>query len=83
MGAPQLAVEIVSAGNSAEEIEAKIEDYHAFGAAEVWVLYPESRHVWDYAAEISAQRHSGSFQSQLLNGEVIDLDRIFGDIPRK
>jgi Uma2 family endonuclease len=78
-GAPQLAVEIVSAGNTAEEIEAKIEDYHTYGAKEVWVLYPESRHLWVYAAEISAQRHSGVFLSQLLNGEPIDLDQILAN----
>jgi Uma2 family endonuclease len=79
LGAPQLAVEIVSASNTADEIEAKIEDYHLYGAKEVWVLYPERRHLWVYAAEISAQRHSGSFVSQLLNGEVLDLDAIFAD----
>jgi len=77
-GAPLLAIEIVSSSNT-EEIEAKIEDYHTFGAQEVWVLYPESRHLWVYAAEISAQRHSGVFLSQLLNGESIDLHQIFAD----
>ncbi|HXA51474.1 MAG TPA: Uma2 family endonuclease [Candidatus Acidoferrum sp.] len=78
-GAPLLAVEIVSQGNTAEQIELKIEAYFAFGAAEVWVLYPESRHLWVYAAEISAQRHSGVFISHLFNGERIDLDEIFAD----
>ena len=43
------------------------------------MLYPESRHLWVYAAEISAQRHSGVFLSHLLNGEPIDLDQIFAD----
>ena len=37
-GAPFLAVEIVSQSNTAEQIEAKIEDYHTHGAAEVWIL---------------------------------------------
>jgi hypothetical protein len=57
----------------------KIEDYFAFGATQVWVLYPEARHLWVYAAEISAQRYSGTFISHLLNGERIDLDEIFAD----
>ncbi len=78
-GAPLLAVEIVSQGNTAEQIELKIEAYFAFGAAEVWVLYPESRHLWVYAAEISAQRYSGISISHLFNGERIDLDEIFAD----
>jgi Uma2 family endonuclease len=75
-GAPQLAIEIVSASNTAEEIEAKVDDYHTYGAREVWVIYPERRHLWVYSAEISAQRHSGVFLSQLLNGEPIDLEQI-------
>lgn len=75
-GSPQLAVEIVSVSNTAKEIELKIEDYHTYGAKEVWVLYPESRHLWVYAAKISAQRHSGVFLSQFLDGEPIDLDQI-------
>jgi Uma2 family endonuclease len=78
-GAPALAVEIVSAGNTAEEIEAKTEDYHTYGAKEVWVLYPERRHLWVYAAEISAQRHSGVFLSELLRGQPIDLGQILAD----
>jgi Uma2 family endonuclease len=72
-------VEIVSPSNTADQIEAKLEDYHLHGAKEVWVLYPERRHLCVYAAEISAQRHSGSLVSQLLNGEVLNLDAIFAD----
>ena len=78
-GSPRLAVEIVSPSNTADQIEAKIEDYHTYGAREVWVLYPERRHLWVYAAEISAQRHNGVFVSHLLNGETIDLGQIFAD----
>jgi hypothetical protein len=57
----------------------KIEDYFAFGAADVWVLYPESRHLWVYAAEISAQRYSGTLISHLFNSERIDLNEIFAN----
>ena len=41
-GAPDLAVEVVSS-ESAEYLEAKIEDYLARGSRAVWVLYPEQR----------------------------------------
>ncbi len=78
-GSPLLAVEIVSASNTARQIEFKIEDYLAFGAAEVWVLNPDSRHLWVYAPDISAQCHKGPFPAQVLNGEPIDLDQILGD----
>jgi Uma2 family endonuclease len=77
-GAPLVAIEIASPAILAVDIEAKIEDYHTYGAQEVWVLYPDSRHLWVYAAETSAQRHTGVFFSQLLNGEPIDLDQILG-----
>ncbi len=78
-GAPLLAVEIVSPSNTAAEIETKIDAYLTHGAAEVWVLYPDSRHLWVYAPGISAQCHKGPFPAQVLNGEAIDLDQILAD----
>lgn len=39
-GAPMIAIEIASPGNSAEELERKVAAYLEGGAAEVWVLYP-------------------------------------------
>jgi Uma2 family endonuclease len=39
-GAPDLAIEVVSS-EEAEDLEAKIEDYLAYGSRAVWVLYPE------------------------------------------
>lgn len=40
LGAPALAVEIVSGSESADEIAAKVEMYLLKGAVEVWVMYP-------------------------------------------
>src|SRR5277367_3633394 len=42
-GSPMIAIEIVSAGNSAEEIDRKTEAYLEEGAAEVWIVYPGTR----------------------------------------
>jgi Uma2 family endonuclease len=42
-GSPMIAVEVVSPGNAAEEIDAKIAAYLTGGAAEVWVVYPRTR----------------------------------------
>ena len=42
-GAPMIAIEIVSRGNSAEEIQRKRAAYLEEGAAEVWIVYPVSR----------------------------------------
>jgi Uma2 family endonuclease len=43
---PDLAVEVVSPTNSAEEIDEKIVDYFAAGVRLVWVLYPNSGRVY-------------------------------------
>lgn len=40
-GAPDLAVEVVSPDESADELQAKIRDYFAYGTDEVWVLYSD------------------------------------------
>ena len=42
-GAPMIAVEVASRGNTAEEIESKIAVYLEEGSAEVWVIYPRTR----------------------------------------
>jgi len=42
-GAPMLAIEIASRGNTPEELERKRVLYLAHGAAEVWIIYPKTR----------------------------------------
>ena len=42
-GAPMIAIEIVSRGNTAAEIDRKVSAYLQEGAAEVWVVYPATR----------------------------------------
>ena len=44
-GAPDLAVEVLSPGDTALEIEDKVEEYHAAGARAVWVVNPKRRRV--------------------------------------
>jgi Uma2 family endonuclease len=43
LGSPMIAIEIVSRGNSAEEIAHKVNAYLDEGAAEVWAVYPKVR----------------------------------------
>ncbi|MFO0964261.1 MAG: Uma2 family endonuclease [Gemmataceae bacterium] len=45
---PDLAVEIVSKNNSAEEIQEKVKEYLACGVKEVWVVYPRARQILVY-----------------------------------
>ena len=46
--APDLAVEVVSPGDSADAVQSKAEGWLAAGARLVWVVYPESRSVVAY-----------------------------------
>src|SRR5579872_5298416 len=48
--APDLAVEVISPGDAAEEIQDKIREWFAGDAKAVWVLYPRSRTVHVYSA---------------------------------
>jgi Uma2 family endonuclease len=45
---PDLAVEIVSPTNLAEEIDSKITDYFQAQVRQVWVIYPDSGRIYVY-----------------------------------
>lgn len=40
---PDLVVEIVSPGDTAEDLEEKLRDYHQAGVPLIWVVYPKTR----------------------------------------
>ena len=48
--APNLAVEILSAGNTPEEMNQKLEDYFAAGVQLVWYIDPHRRGATVYTA---------------------------------
>lgn len=76
LGAPLIAFEIVSAGNTAPELNAKVEAYLANGAAEVWLIYPKQRHAWVYDTSGTAHREDQAIHSPLLPGIEIPLSEI-------
>ena len=43
-GAPDLAVEVVS-GESASDLQDKVDEYFAFGARLVWTVFPKSKTI--------------------------------------
>jgi Uma2 family endonuclease len=47
-GAPDLAVEVLSPGNTKREMAEKVEEYFAAGARLVWVVNPKSKTVTVY-----------------------------------
>jgi Uma2 family endonuclease len=48
IGAPDLAVEVVSPGNSAKDIADRVDDFLNAGTHEVWVVYPTRREIYVY-----------------------------------
>lgn len=55
--APDLAVEVVSPGDTAEEVEAKVFEYLTAGTAAVWVVYPRSQRVTVHTPDGLARTH--------------------------
>ena len=47
---PDLAVEVVSPTNTAEEIVGKIVEYFLAGVRAVWVIFPDSQQVYSYSS---------------------------------
>ena len=63
-GAPDLVVEIISPGNTFEEIHNKIEEYFESGTRLLWVIYPDERYVLVY--------HSPQPDRLLRGNDVLD-----------
>jgi Uma2 family endonuclease len=76
-GAPLVAFEVVSEYDTATRLDKKVADYLAYGAAEVWVIYPELRHAWVYrGAGLMTTRENEAIHSDLLPGIGIPLHEI-------
>jgi Uma2 family endonuclease len=52
---PNLAIEVVSSSNLADEVMEKIEDYFSVGVQRVWVIYPEIDKLYDYDSPASVR----------------------------
>jgi Uma2 family endonuclease len=52
---PDLAIEVVSQSNKADEIAVKLRDYFRAGVRQVWVIYPVTRQVYVYTSLTSVQ----------------------------
>jgi Uma2 family endonuclease len=53
---PDLAVEVVSPNDTAEELDEKLEDYERAGIPLIWVVFPKSRTVKVYCDDGSFRR---------------------------
>lgn len=65
---PDLAVEVVSPSNTANEVLAKIREYFQAGVQRVWVVYPSERLVYVYD---SATSNRVLNEADELDGEMV------------
>jgi Uma2 family endonuclease len=75
-GSPMIAIEIVSRGNTADEIERKIAKYLRYGAAEVWIVYP-STHRMMVHRDAAVERISDTYTCHSIPA-VVRLSEILG-----
>jgi Uma2 family endonuclease len=68
-GAPDLAVEVLSPGNTVEEIHDKLVEYFENGTRLVWVIHPNERYVLVYRSAQEPDRLLKS--SDVLDGEEV------------
>jgi Uma2 family endonuclease len=68
-GAPDLAVEVLSPGNTIEEIDEKIAEYFENGARLVWVISPTQHYILVYCSAQEPDRLLKSIDS--LDGEDV------------
>ena len=78
--APDLAVEVLSEGNTDEEMERKIKEYFLSGVALVWLIDPETHAVRVYdSPESAATRHETDALDcpSLIPGPRVPVGRLF------
>lgn len=82
-GAPDLAVEVISPGDDAGKVQAKLRAYLDKGTAEVWIVYPNTREVYQYRRDASPavrlyRRGDEALDTEaLFPGLALTLDAIF------
>ena len=81
---PDLAVEVVSKSNGAEEIVEKVGEYFQTGTRLVWIVYPRARQVYVYTSPIEVRILPESADidgGELVPGFRLSLNRLFEDEP--
>ena len=81
---PDLAVEIVSKNDRADDLLVKVSQYLEAGAQAVWLMYPNRRLAYRYvpgkpAPEVRTAAAGGQFEEpELLPGFSLPLAEVFG-----
>ncbi len=65
---PDLIVEVISPGDSAAEVQEKIEEWLRAGARLVWAVYPDTRSVVAYQSLAAVRVYT---EADILDGEPV------------
>jgi Uma2 family endonuclease len=79
---PDLAIEVVSETNSANDINLKLVDYFKAGVRQVWVIYPGSHQVYVYTSLTSVMILTQADElngGDLIPGFRLSLTELFED----
>jgi len=85
-GAPDLAVEILSPGNTFaemhdKEMHDKLVEYFANGTGLAWLLHPQERYIWVYRSAVEPDRLLKSEDTltgeEVVPGFVLALTELF------
>jgi Uma2 family endonuclease len=79
IGAPAIAIEVISRSNTAKRIEVKTELYFECGAHEVWCFFPKTRQVTIRTpGGVRTIATGGILTTPLLPGLSLSLQEMFG-----
>lgn len=79
---PDLAVEVISKSNSADDVAVKIEDYFRAGVRQVWVVYAVTSkvHVYDSPTQVKILQRGDDLRGDpLIPGFRLSLATLFGE----
>jgi Uma2 family endonuclease len=82
LGAPELAVEVVSSSESAHDLDRKVELLLAQGSQSVWVIFPKTRKVHVYRSDgtsFSRTIKDKLSLPDLLEGWELPVSKVFED----
>jgi Uma2 family endonuclease len=83
---PDLAIEVISKGNTKAEMLKKLEEYFRAGAKLVWYVYPEERRVVVYTSTIHAtelSEHDMLDGGDVLPGFRLKLKKLFDRVRKE
>jgi Uma2 family endonuclease len=83
---PDLAVEVLSAGNTAKEMQRKLKEYFLAGTRLVWIVDPDARTVSVYTSpdEWTLLKNSDTLTGgDVLPGFTLPLKQLFARLPRR